>query len=184
MYSTTRSKSFLAIALVIIPIILMNGIIPIVNAAWTQDGKTDVKYIAKPGRQPKLDGIRETLWDDSKTLKEIDMQPRLEFQMRSNKSYAYCLIIVKNSTHSANESVLLMLSNNGTGVETNKSKYFIDAKLVDINNKTEDRKMVAENYDLDDNPENQNITGYVSSFVDTGNNNTVYEFRFPYNNTN
>jgi len=178
MYSATRSKSFFTIVMLIIPIVMGFWLTPVVHAEWFQANEEDT-YSAFPSLTPKLDGVQEASWAVCAVFKEGNIQPNLEFQMKYNGSMAYCLITVKNNIHSANESILLMLSNNGTSLTD--LKYFTDEKYIDINNNTEDRRLQAGEYVLDD---VQNITGKASLFEPSGKNYTVYEFGFSYNNTN
>ncbi len=176
MYSAQRKKSYFTIACLIIPILTAIYLIPNGQAYWIMGASEASIYPARPGRTPVLDGIIENWWSTSSKFSENTMNPSLDFYMRINGSSAYCLIVVKKSSHTANESVLLLLSNNGTTLTD--PLLLIDAKYADINNVTEDRRLVAGEYNTDD---DQNITGQVRF---EAKNWSVYEFGFKYNNTN
>ncbi len=178
MYSKLRRKLIFTIACLIIPMVIVSIGAQSTRAAWVIGNNANGIYPARPGYTPIFDGVQESSWGSTTTYLE-NTYPSIEFHMKYNGSMAYCLIIVKNYTHSANESVLLILSNNGTTLT--EIKYFIDAKYADINNKTEDRRLVAGNYVADD---DQNITGKMSfNFEQDIRNHSVYEFGFKYNNT-
>ncbi len=184
MYSKLRRKLVFTVAYIIIPMVVLSFLAQGTRADWyLKDTKAET-YHARGGLTLIPDGVEDATWSSTEEFLETDGNPNLEFHMKFNStsSLAYCLIIVKNYSHSANESVLLILSNNGTTLTKDNPDLFKDAKYADINNKTEDRRLVAGNYKTVD--EDQNITGKMSfQFKEGLTNHSVYEFGFKFNNT-
>ncbi len=182
MYSARcRKLVFTIMFLAIIPFIA-NLFIPQVMAEgeWVIGDTATNTYPAGPSYIPVLDGVEETAWDSTSKLYNDGITPRIAFRMKYNLTMAYCIIIVKTTTHTTNESVILLLSNHGT--KFTADEYYKDAKFIDINNATEDRQWVdGSTYIVDS---EQNITGTVSFDNPTVRNWTVYEFGFCYSNTN
>ncbi len=153
------------------------------RAGWFIGDKEETVYPTRPGYTPTLDGVADATWDSAKKFLNTDKSPPIEFRMKYNGSMVYCLIIVKIYTHSVNESVLLILSNNGTALTESNPTLFVDAKYIDIHGRTEDRRWQASDYVLLPGDET-NLAGSVNFDFEQGiRNNSVYEFGFPCNNT-
>jgi hypothetical protein len=149
------------------------------RATWTLGTDSSNPYVVSPESAPAIDGVKDPVWSLTNTTSENDINPRFDFEMIYNGSTMYALITVKNDTHTQNESVMLLVSNNGT--QLTDPSYFINAKYLDINNVSIDEQLIAGNYY----PElTQNITGACSTFNQTGVNWTRYEYAFPYNSSN
>ncbi len=187
MYSKLRRKLNFTIACVIIPmvflsIIAQSTIAQSINTNWEIGNSKNNVYPARPGSTPILDGIEEASWQTLLCPGMVDNVdgPNVEFRMKYNSSFIYCLVIVKKNDIHTNEAVLLILSNNGT-----TAPQFPDAKYINFdNNFTEDRRLVANNYTRFPSDNQNNITGKAGLSFEAGIRNwSVYEFRFNYNNT-
>src|SRR5271157_925701 len=145
-----RRQKFCLIAFsLIVPLIILSGLISGARATWTYgcdsaSGCTNSDYIVSPGQTPVIDGVLDPSWSFTNVSVEDSQNPRLDFRMIFNGRTVYSIVTVRNDTHSQNETVLLLISNNNTHLLD--EKYFIDAKYLDINNLTQNRQQIAQSY--------------------------------------